>query len=255
MLYTVEAMVIRTIDYGEGHKIVTLLTKERGKVSVMARGAKKMRSRFAAMTQLFTHGYYTYYRTGQMGNLSSGEIIQSFHTLQEDLMTTAYGAYLLEMINRMLLDHDGSSVLFEQLVAALQALEAGKDAQVITHIFELKMLDFAGYTPSIQACAHCADAFGAGGAPSAEPLFSAPLGGVICQRCAHHDPQSLRISSKTHKLLFMLQQIDLRQVGSIQVSAESKQQLKLCLRAFMNNHVSEHWKARNFLDQLEQNHI
>lgn len=248
MLYTVEAIVIRSMDYGEGHKILTLFTKEGGKVGVIARGAKKMRSRLAGLTLLFTYGEFTYYRSGQMGNLSGGDIITSHQAIQDDIYKTAYAAYLLEMIDRMLLDQEGSAHLFEQLLAALEAIEENKDAQIIAHLFEMKMLSFGGYAPSLDACASCAEE-----APlSAQVKFSIQLGGMLCTRCAHKDGHALVLSGRTVKLMQMFQRVDLKQLGQIQVSNESKEELRHAMRLFMNTHVSEYWKSHHFIEQMEK---
>jgi DNA repair protein RecO (recombination protein O) len=244
MLHKAEAVVIRTMDYGEGNKIITLYTKERGKVSVMVRGAKKMKSRHSAITQIFTHGDYTYYKTGQMGNLNHGDIIESHHLLREDIHKTAYAAYIVELIDRVLLDQEGSSFLFEQLAASLQAVEEGKDPQITTHLFEMKMLAFAGYSPVLDKCVSC-------GAPEAQ-FISAELGGILCALCRNKDPQSVQISIKTLKLLRIFMQMDLRRLGSIEVSAETKSELKRVLRGFIDTHISTYWKSRNFLDQMDK---
>lgn len=248
MLYTVEAIVIRSMDYGEGHKIITLFTKDRGKVGVIARGAKKMRSRLAALTLLFTYGEFTYYRSGQLGNLSSGDIIASHQAIQDDIHKTAYAAYLLEMIDRMLLEQDGSAYLFEQLLAALDAIEADKDAQIIAHLFEMKMLTFAGYAPSLERCAACTEDV----ALAERMAFSVQLGGTLCERCRPKDMHPLMLSGRTLRLMQMFQHVDLKQLGHIQVSMESKQELRQAMRLFMNTHVSEHWKSRHFIEQMEK---
>jgi DNA repair protein RecO (recombination protein O) len=245
MLYKAEAVVIRSMDYGEGNKIITLYTKQWGKVSVMARGAKKMKSRHSAITQLFTYGEYTYYKTGSMGNLNYGEIINSHHLLHENIHKTAYAAYILEMIDRMLIEQEGSSYLFEQLIAALDAIADDKDPQVITHLFEMKMLRFAGYTPILDQCVSCE-------ASCDQPLLSIEMGGLLCDKCRQNDKPTVQFSARTLKLLRLFQQMDLKRLGKIEVSDESKSELKQCMRKFMDTHVSGFWKSRNFLDQMEK---
>lgn len=246
MLYTIEGVVIRSIDYGEGHKIITLYTKEAGKVGVMARGAKKMRSRLAAITQLFTYGEYTYYSSGRLGNLNSGEILAAHSSIQEDIYKTAYAAYIVEMIDRMLPDQDGSAYLFDQLLAAIQAIDEGKDAQVVSHLFEMKMLEYAGYSPVLDHCADCSD-------DSAScSHFSARLGGVLCRKCKHKDTTAILISPRLLHLLRTFQRINLQMLGEINLSTESKAELKRCLRLFMDTHVDINWKSRQFIDQMDK---
>ena len=82
MLNKWEGIVLRTIPYGESNKIVTMFTREAGKVTAMARGAKKPRSKLAAVTQPFTHGTFLIRKGRGMGTLSQGEPIDSmrFHS-------------------------------------------------------------------------------------------------------------------------------------------------------------------------------
>ena len=75
MLQKCEGIVLRTTDYGETNKIVTLYTREWGKIGVMARGAKKPKSRLSAITQPFTYGYFLLQKGSGLGNLQQGEII------------------------------------------------------------------------------------------------------------------------------------------------------------------------------------
>src|SRR5690606_9633879 len=136
MLAKVEGIVIRATDYGEGNRILNVLTKQSGKLSMMARGAKKVKSRFSALSQLFTHAEFIIFRSSSqaMGTLNSGELIDSHHKLREDLVLTAYAAYMTEMVNRLIDDGDVVPGLFDQLLAAFQAMVEGKDAAIITHV-------------------------------------------------------------------------------------------------------------------------
>lgn len=82
MLQKCEGIILRTTDYGETNKIVTILTREWGKYGVMANGAKKPKSRLSAITQPFTYGYFLVQRGSGMGSLQQGEIISSLRSLK-----------------------------------------------------------------------------------------------------------------------------------------------------------------------------
>ncbi|MFC0216302.1 DNA repair protein RecO [Paenibacillus chartarius] len=245
MLHTVQGIVLRTTDYGEGNKIVRLLTREAGKVGVMARGAKKLNSRLGAASQAFTRGEYVYFRTSGLGTLSSAEIADAHHGLREDLMKSAYAAYMAEMVDRMLEDGDGSAVLFDQLAAALTAIEENKDAQIVVHIFELRMLMLAGYMPVLDTCVSC-------GSSSGPAAFSPQLGGTLCPNCLFKDPRGVPLTEAAWKLLRMFVGIDIRRLGATTVKPETKAVLKSILRAYMDTHIGVNWKARSFLDQMEK---
>lgn len=253
MLYTVEAIVIRSIDYGEGNKIITLYARETGKIAVIARGAKKLNSRHSAASQLFTRGLYTYYlsRSGQMGNLNSAEIIHAHHKLREDLLMTAHASYIAEMTDRMVGDFDGSSFLFEQLTSALAAIEDNKDFEIVTNIYEMRILELSGYAPILDRCASCAISTSEV-IPGASWKFSAAMGGFLCPNCYAADLRALPVSDPARKLLALFQRLDLRNLGNIDVKDTNKRQIAACLRAYMDHHLGVDWKSRRFLDQLDK---
>lgn len=246
MLCSVQGIVLRSMDYGEGNKIISLLTSELGKVSVMARGAKKVKSRHSAVTQLFTYGDFVFFKqSGQMGTLSSAEIIEAHHALREDLHMSAYSSYLAEMADRMLGDEEGSGYLFEQLKAGLTAIEERKDMQIVVHLFEMKMFELAGYLPVTDSCVAC-------GAADRLAAFSPLLGGVLCSRCLHKDAAALAVGEGTLKLLRLFPRTDIRRLGAVAVKPETKEQLKMCMRAYMDTHIGINWKSRGFIEQMEK---
>lgn len=244
-----EAIVVRTTEYGEGNLILSLFTRTAGKVSVMARGAKKLKSRYTAVAQLFTHGDYVFYASNSgMGTLNSGDVIRSHHELRIDLDKTAYAAYVCELVDKLVPDREGSAYLFEQTLAALDAIASDKDVQVVAMIFELKMLQHSGYTPTLSACVECG-----GPLDSTGPLrFSARLGGMVCAHCARPDWPTTVMTDRGHKLLLTLQAIDLRRLGETNLSAGVKAEAQRAIRTFFDAHVEVRLKSRSFLEQLDK---
>lgn len=245
MLNRAEGLVIRSMDYGEGNKIITVFTKEFGKVSLMVRGAKKLRSRHAAVTQLFTYADFSYFKSSGMGSLNGAEILDAFQPLREELFSSAYASYLAEMCDRMMGDADGSSYIFEQLKGAFQAIQDGKDKAIVAHVFELKMLNFAGYMPVLDACVSC-------GRGDSDFSFSASMGGTVCSICRAQDTMSIQLSEGALKLLRLLSGLDVRRLGKIDVKDTTKAQLKQALKLYIDHYVGIKWKSRSVLDQLEK---
>ncbi|WP_040948386.1 DNA repair protein RecO [Gorillibacterium massiliense] len=246
MLHRTEGIVIRCLDYGEGHIILSLLTEQLGKVSVMARGAKKANSRLAACAQPFTYGDYVIYRGGGgMGTLNQGETLDSRRMLREDLHKTAYSAYIAEMADRLLPENEPNSMLFHQLNAALAAIDEGKDAEIVIAIMEMKMLALAGYLPQLTECVSC-------GSDQGEMRVSIAQGGILCPRCYGRDPAALHVTPAGLRLLRLFQRMDLRRLGAVQVKPETIVEIKATMRAFMDMHLGTKWKSRDFLDQMKK---
>ncbi|PYI51951.1 DNA repair protein RecO [Paenibacillus flagellatus] len=246
MLVRVEAIVIRSMDYGEGNKILTLFSKEAGKIGVMARGAKKLKSRHTAIAQPFTHGEFVLFRTGQqMGSLNAGEIWNAYHRLREDLNKAAYASYLMELTEKTVGDNEPNASLFEQLKGSLDAMDEGKDPQIVLHIYEMKMLAIAGYRPVLDECVSC-------GAKDGPMWLSVSMGGTVCGRCRSADVSAIPLPEGTLKLLRLFLGMDVRRLGRTEVKESTKSQLKQCIRQLLDAHLDVKWKARHFLDQMEK---
>lgn len=245
VLHRVEGLVIRSIDYGEGNKIMTLFTEGAGKVGVLARGAKKTGSRYSAAAQPFTYGEYVFYRTSGLGTLNSADILASHRRLREDLHLSAVAAYLAEMTDRLTADGEAAPRLYHQLLAAFAALEDGKDAATITHIYEMNMLAHAGYMPVLGECAGC-------GRPTDHPVLSLEQGGLLCEACAGTDADALDIGPSALRLLRLFASVDLARIGRIDLKAETKVVLKRVMRSWMDRHVEVRFRSRQVLEQLEQ---
>ncbi|MCG7407838.1 DNA repair protein RecO [Paenibacillus sp. ACRRX] len=246
MLYRVEGIVIRSMDYGEGNKIITLCTKSHGKTGVLVRGAKKVRSRHAAATQLFTYGEYIYFKgMGHIGTLNGCEILESHHPLREQLHLAAYASYAVELVDRGLQDEEAGGYMFEQLLAYLQALKDGKDEQVLTHLFEMKLCQSVGVAPVLDTCVICGQA---------EDLvnFGWRLGGAICSRCRVREHAKYMAPVSVLKLMTLFAKTDLRRVGNIAVKPETKAHLRACMRGYMDTHVGVRCKSLNFIEQMEK---
>ncbi|MDQ0254364.1 DNA repair protein RecO (recombination protein O) [Evansella vedderi] len=245
MLHKVEGLVIRTNDYGETNKIITIFTRENGKVAVMARGAKRPKSRFASSAQLFMYGIFVYQRSTGVGTLNSADVVDSFREIRSDLKLTAYGAYIVELVDKLTEDNTRNPFLFELVYQTIVHLNEGIDPDIITRIFETKMLEVAGVTPALDRCSLC-------GNPESHFVFSMRHSGVLCSRCKFEDPYSISIHRAVIKLLRLFQHLDLKRIGTINVKQETKDQLKEILAHYYDEFVGVRLKSKRFLDQIDK---
>ncbi|MDP4083477.1 MAG: DNA repair protein RecO [Bacillota bacterium] len=245
MLQKCEGIVIRATDYGETNKVVTFYTREWGKIGVMARGAKKPNSRLSAITQLFTHGYFLVNKGSGLGSLQQGEIISSMRSIREDIFLTAYSSYILELTDRSTEENKSNPFLFELLYQTLNYLNEGYDQDVLTHIYELKMLNVLGLYPILNKCSVC-------GSTDGHFSFSIREGGFLCHRCLDKDAYHLKISQATVKLLRLFYYFDLSRLGNISVKKETKMELKKIISAYYDEYSGLHLKSKKFLDSIDQ---
>ncbi len=245
MLIKSEAIVIRTSDYGESNKVVTVYTKDFGKMGMMARGAKKTKSRLSSVSQLFTHAHFLIQKGSGLGSLSQGEIINTFRGIKQDIFKTAYAAYMVELLDKTTEDNEASPALFEFLKLSLTYLDEGVDPDILKAIFEMKMLRLSGVSPQVDRCVLCG---------RREGIFSFSIGegGFLCNQCRHSDPNALVLTPQTAKLLNLIYHIDLSRLGNVSVKEETKKTLNKVLTTYIDEYTGVRLKSKRFLDQLQK---
>ncbi|MDQ0156344.1 DNA repair protein RecO [Robertmurraya andreesenii] len=244
MLQKCEGIVMRTSHYGESNKVVTLYTREMGKVGVMARGAKKPNSRLAAVTQPFTYGYFLIKRSTGLGTLEQGDILSSMREIREDIFLTAYASYILDLTDKGTDEKKPNPFLFELLYQTLNHINEGMDAEILMNIYEMKMLPSFGLYPILDQCTICKSTEG-------EFSFSIREGGFLCHRCLEKDPYHYKISQATVRLLRLFYYLDINRLGNISVKLETKKELKKIISAYYDEYSGLNLKTKKFLKQME----
>ncbi|MFO7156139.1 MAG: DNA repair protein RecO [Pseudomonadota bacterium] len=172
-------IVLGTVDYGESDRIVTLLTRDHGKVGAFARGARASRRRFAGALLPFTVlEVRLVSRRGELFGLSSCTIEESFPGLRESLEAISLAGYAAELCRELCKEREPHPELFERLRAYLAALAAGEAGEAQRMAFELGAVADAGLMPRLDACARCG-----AGVSQARACFDPVAGGLLCARC------------------------------------------------------------------------
>src|SRR5699024_5467256 len=132
-------IVIKTQNYGETHKIITIFTKERGKITAICRGANRTRSKLSSIAQPFIQGQFLIYISTGLSTVQQGEIIQSFRSMREDIIKTAYAAYIVELTDKLTDIKRADSFLYEQLQHTLLRINEGDELIIPIIMYELKL--------------------------------------------------------------------------------------------------------------------
>src|SRR5574342_1134169 len=151
------AIVLRTVDTGEADRVVTLLTRERGKVAAFARGARASRRRFGGSLEPFTLlAVEARERRGaELLWLASAQVERGFGTLRGDLARIACAAYACELARELTRDAEPHPDPFQLLCAYLTSLDAAPPAAAGLRAFEIGALRSAGLGPCLDCCARC----------------------------------------------------------------------------------------------------
>ncbi|MFD1038512.1 DNA repair protein RecO [Virgibacillus byunsanensis] len=245
MLEKIDGIVIKTQDYGETHKIVTLFTKKLGKISAIARGAKKPKSRMAAVTQPFIYGeFFIYVNTG-LSTIQQGEMINSFRFIREDIIKTAYAAYITELTDKLFDTHAPDAYIYDQLFQTLTWIAEKEDAEIPLMMYELKLFKKGGFAPVVDHCVNC-------GNKDSPFVFSVSEGGLLCNSCKYMDERATTLLNSIANLLRVFSVVGVEQIGTISVKEENRKVLRHILDTYYDQYGGYFLKSKKFLNQLDK---
>ncbi len=175
----VKGIVLRANDSKESDKILTVLTREMGKISVVAKGARSRRSKVGAVTQLLAYSEFTLSESHGWQYLTEGSTIELFDGVRGDIELLGLASYFAELTEWVASDDSESAVLLPHLLNALYALGTLHRPQALVKAaFEMKLMALIGFEPLFDGCAVC------GETELAEPVFDLQGGTLLCRKCA-----------------------------------------------------------------------
>ncbi len=173
-------VVLKTTPLRESDLLVTLYTDTNGRVTAVARGARRSKVRFAGTLSLLVLGRYQLGRPprGDLWSLESAEIVREWHHLASDVVGVAHASYVAELVGAILPPETPEPEALEAIVSLWDCLEGGPSPGALRAV-EMTLLELAGHQVAIDRCAACGSGELDGGA-----VFDAGRGGAICRRCA-----------------------------------------------------------------------
>jgi DNA repair protein RecO (recombination protein O) len=176
-------IVLRTTPLRESDLLVELYTDRHGRVTAVARGARKSKRRFAGALSLLVLARFQLGRRprGELWGLESAEVIRDWTQLSADVVAVAHASYAAELVGALLPAEAPEPHALDIVVALWDALAAGGPSPGALRAVELALLDLTGHRPAIDQCAAC-------GSSELEEaaLFDPARGGAICRPCAAH---------------------------------------------------------------------
>jgi len=172
---------LRSVDYRDADRIVTLLTARHGKLAFIARGARRSKKRFGGALQPFAVlGVEVTLRGSQLGTLLRAEVSRAFPTLLGDLDRLAVGYAMLELLAELSPERQADAGIFALALEALAALDAAELSPLpLLLAFELRLVALAGFAPNLQSCGGCGKRPG----PEQAALFDPRRGHLVCRDC------------------------------------------------------------------------
>lgn len=142
--FKTEGVILKRRDFGEADRILTVFTLHKGKLSILARGVRKITSRRAGNIELLNRSVLFLHQGKNFHILTEAETIDTFPALKEDLTLSTYAFHIVELIYKMTAENQENRSLYENLVAVLHRLMI-KPRQLLVRAFEVKILSILGF--------------------------------------------------------------------------------------------------------------
>lgn len=249
-LYRIEAVVLNHRYFGEADKIVTLYSRERGKLRAVARGSRRPRNRLLAGTQPYSHTEFLIFSGKGLDQISQCELKESFYPLREGLEEMAAAAYVTELYDLLIEEREGHGELFYLLLCILHLLVGTKDIELVLRFFELRLLSLLGYQPQLHQCVSCAGQLERG-----QLKFSPRLGGTLCARCWKQDEQARAICAGTVEMLKQFLLITPQRLRVLRAGPKVRREMESALGAYLEFRLPRKPKSQRFLSWIQDGEL
>lgn len=241
---TVTGMVLQAEPIGEFDRRVVILTKERGKISAFARGARKPNSVLVGVTSPITFGEFLLYEGRTSYTLMSASISNYFGDLKADMESAYYAFYFLEIASYYTREGNDEREMLILLYQTMRALENSKIPNpLVRYIYELKAISINGEAPCVTHCMLCADR-------EREQYFSVKRGGIICKDCRENVYDGKRLQPAT---LYTLQYVIMtppQKLYSFVLKDEIFEEFKNVVEEYFATHIDKRFKSLEILEML-----
>ncbi len=239
---TVTGMVLSATPIGEYDKRIVILTKEKGKISAFAKGARRQNSPLMGVTTPFAFGQFELYEGRTSYNVMQANISNYFMELSTDFEGAYYGFYLLEVADYFTKEYNDEREMLKLLYQTMRALAANTiDRQLVRYIFELKALVINGEAPEVFRCANC-------GADDRGMVFSSKNHGTICLACEAIAPDGIPVGGATLYTLQYIVSSSIEKLYTFAVSDEVLVELGNVLGQYTAIQIDKHFKSLEILE-------
>ena len=229
-------IIISENNLGDYDKMLTMLTPGLGKISCVAKGARRQKSALLAGTQFLCFGEYLMYKGANTYNINSCETIEVFYNLRTDLDKLNYAVEITKIIRDVTDENENCYKILQLFLNTLYTLsETDKNPELIMSIFKLKLLCFLGFTPRINECTNC---------KQKEELkyFSLKDNGFKCSACGKQDKGAIEVSKTTENAIKYIVMAPAKKIFSFNISEENITQLKVISKLYLNSKLEKEYK-------------
>lgn len=244
-LFKTSGVIIKSADYKENDKLLWIYTEELGKITAIAKGAKKNKSRLFSVTSPLCYSDYVVFKGKNLFNLQEGKIINSFKGLMSNLDKLTYASYVCELIDIGLEDGEIDKNLYIEFIKTLYLLDTDAiDYELLIRSFELKLLKATGYGINLETCSICKRKI------RTSKYINLQSYGGICENC--NKDHSIHISKEAYAALKFLNKIDASRIYMMKLSDDIKKQIEKINIYFISTNYSRKPKSLEMLNYIKE---
>ena len=237
-------MVLSTAPVGEYDRRVVILTKEQGKISAFARGARRPNSPLVGAVNPFSFGEFTLYQGRTSYTIQSASISNYFAELREDVVGAYYGFYFMEFAAYYTRENNDEREMLKLLYQTLRALiNPHIPDLLIRYIFELKALCINGQSPQVYQCVICGD-------KERPAVFSAAKGGLVCSECSGDVIDGIVLNQSTLYSMQFIESSKIEHLYTFAVKEKVLKELGTVMDRLIAVYVDRKFKSLEILETL-----
>jgi DNA repair protein RecO (recombination protein O) len=242
-----KGIILREVNTGEADKIVTVFSRNQGKLTGSAKGARRPKNKLAAGTQFLCYSDFVLFKGKDMYSISSCDIIEPFYEIRNDIFKLTYTAHMVDLISDVIQENQPSSRVLQLFLNTLHLLsKTDKQPELLIRIFEIRFLTILGYAPYVKDCAECGSCD-----PESRHYFSFKKCGVICEECKIKDPNAMDISNGTVNALRHIVYAKLENLFSFELSPFVLNELGRITKRYLKERLERDYTKLDFLKTLE----
>jgi len=235
-------IIISENNFGDYDKMLTMLTPGYGKISCMAKGARRPKSALLAGTQFLCFGEYLLYKGANTYNINSCETIEVFYKLRTDLDKLEYAVKITQIIKDVVQENQNSYKILQLFLNTLYVIsETDKNLELIYSTFKIKLLCYLGFLPEIEKCTSC---------KKKENLdeninmsyFSLKENGFKCDICSKLDKSCIQMSESTKNAIRYIVMSPAKKLYSFELKGDALAELNLISKLYLNDKLEKEYK-------------
>lgn len=242
---TLTGIVLSSAPSGEYDKRVVILTKERGKITAFARGARRPNSALLASTGCFAFGTFLVYEGRDAYSLVHAGISNYFSELMNDFGGAYYGMYFCELADYYTRENNDELAVMKLLYQSLRALsKKSLSRELVRYVYELKLFTSVGEYPQVFQCTQC-------GKEEGLQLFSMFHGGMVCEECRTKAKDGLRLNPSTVYTMQYVISSEVEKLYTFTVSEEVLAELRMVMDRWRERFLEKKMKSLEILESVK----